>query len=124
MATLAMVNTSALLATNASAHRVVRHHDITGARRRVQRVLGPWMRKSNAKPEALSSAAALWLMEAFDKNAAVRLNHEARRDIVGICSHFNMGEPFGSCVREQQPECPRRVAPATFPGHHGVSDMP
>ena len=102
----------------------MRHHDITGAPRRVQRVLGPWMRKSNAKPEALRSAAALWLMEPFDKNASVRLNHEARRDIVGICSHFNMGEPFGSCVREQQPECPRRVAPATFPGHHGVSDMP
>ena len=41
------------------------------------------MRESNAKPEALSSAAALWLMEPFEKNASVRLNHEARRDIVG-----------------------------------------
>ncbi len=33
---------------------------VEGVGGRLQRVLGPWMRKSDAKPEALSSAGALW----------------------------------------------------------------
>ena len=77
----------------------------------------------DAKPKVFRAAVALRFVKPFDQNASIRLDDAARCDVVRIRCQLDIGEPFGSRVRQKKPKRPRGVPSATFPRHDRIPDM-